>query len=133
MSKHTIDIENKRVAIKHNTMCVDTKKALQGEKQVKPSFEHIFDFSDCSDEQILGWAAENRLIAWRGLHKVKDLTEEKVKALDTTINCATAFIRTKKEKKVDPALQALQELALKLHTTPAELLEKVRKEAEEEA
>lgn len=125
MSK--ISIEGKIVAITHNTRCEDTVKALQGEKQTTPEFTHMFDFADCSDEQILTWACENRLIAWRSKHKPVNMNEADVRELPTLINCSTDFIRERKSKKEDPALALLRSIAAEKGVSMEELLGQLKK------
>ena len=120
-------VEGKEVTITHNTTCKDTEKALQGEKQTSPSFVHVFDFSNCTEEQVLTWAGENRLIAWRARNKPLDMSEEEVRALESTIDCATAFVsRARKAKVKDPIMVAMEELAMKKGITVEELARELK-------
>ena len=123
-----LSIEGTIVTITHNTRCEDTEKALQGEKQSTPEFTHNFDFTDCTEEQILTWACENRLIAWRSKHKPVNMNEADVRELPTVINCATDFIRERKSKKEDPALALLRSIAAEKGVSMEDLLSQLKEE-----
>ena len=38
-------VTGQKVSVTHNTRCADTPKALKGEKNETPTFNHIFDFT----------------------------------------------------------------------------------------
>ena len=79
-------MDNKTVTIKHKTTCKDTPQQLAGEESTTPTFEHSFDFSNCTDAEILDMAASNMVITWRARNGVKKMNEENVRALPTTID-----------------------------------------------
>ena len=74
---NTIDTNKKTVIVKHKTRCSDTPKALKGEDNPCQSLETTFDFSDCTEEEILNLATKSCIIAFRTKCKVNDITEEK--------------------------------------------------------
>lgn len=89
----TIDVENMTATVTHKTRCTDTEAHLKGEENKAPTFKHTFDFSNVSKEQMLQWLADNRIIAWRSHNNVKDLTENEVRALPTTIDVSVDFAK----------------------------------------
>ena len=109
-----ISIKDNVVTITHNTRCKDTPAAVKGEVNKTPSFTHHFDFSAVEHNTLLQMAAANCIIAWRARHRPIDMTEEEVKALPDTIDCAIDLAPRERTRKADdPILIALKEAASK--------------------
>ena len=87
------------VTINHATTCSDTPEQLKGEESTVPRFEHHFDFSNCSEKEILDMAATNMVIVWRARNSVKGLTEDDVRALPTEIDVKEFLASTKTRGK----------------------------------
>lgn len=80
-------MEKPTIEVKHKTRCMDTDKALKGEVNPCKEYKTIFDFSECTEEEILNLASRTCIIAFRTKCKVNSITEEKFAALaNTTIN-----------------------------------------------
>lgn len=76
-----IDTKEKTVIVTHRTRCKDTAKALKGEENPCKEYSTTFDFSACSDAEILTLASKTCTIAFRTKSKVNDITEEAFAAL----------------------------------------------------
>ena len=46
-------MEKNSIVVKHKTRCMDTEKALKGEENPCKEYTTTFDFSKCSEEEIL--------------------------------------------------------------------------------
>ena len=69
-------MEKNTIEVKHKTRCKDTKEALKGEVNPCKEYKTIFDFSDCTEEEILNLASRTCIIAFRTKSKVNSITEE---------------------------------------------------------
>ena len=69
-------MEKKSIVVKHKTRCMDTPKALKGEENPCLTYTTTFDFSECSEEEILNLASKTCIIAFRTKCKVNSITEE---------------------------------------------------------
>lgn len=78
-----INIEDKTVVVTHKTRCVDTPKALKGEENPCKTFNTTFDFSNCTDEEMLELASKTCIISFRTKSKVNSITEEAFSKLQT--------------------------------------------------
>ena len=78
MEKNTIKdiMEKTTIAVKHKTRCMDTPKALKGEENPCKEYNTTFDFSNCTEEEILNLASRTCIIAFRTKCKVNSITEE---------------------------------------------------------
>ena len=112
-------MENKTVKISHKTTCSDTPAQLKGEESSTPIFEHSFDFSNCSEQEILDMAATNMIIVWRARNSVKNKSEEEVRALPTDIDVKEflSSTRTRGKSNTEKASNLLNKMS------PAELEE----------
>lgn len=77
MAKTTINTEKKTATIVHKTRCSDTPNALKGEENPCNEFTTVFDFSECSEAEILDLASKSCIIAFRTKSKVNNITNEK--------------------------------------------------------
>lgn len=69
-------MEKNTIVVKHKTRCMDTPKALKGEKNPCKEYNTTFDFSNCTEEEILNLASRTCIIAFRTKCKVNSITEE---------------------------------------------------------
>ncbi len=69
-------MENKTIAVRHKTRCMDTPKALKGEDNPCKEYKTTFDFSECSEQEILELASKTCIIAFRTKSKVNSITED---------------------------------------------------------
>ena len=92
-------MENATVTITHATTCKDTPEQLKGEESTVPRFTHNFDFSNCTEQEILNMAATNMVIVWRARNSVKGLTEEEVRALPDTVDVKEFLASTRTRGK----------------------------------
>lgn len=76
-----IDTEEKTVKVVHKTRCSDTPKQLAGEENPCKTYETTFDFSNCTDEEILELASKTCIISFRTKSKVNSITEKEFAAL----------------------------------------------------
>lgn len=80
-------MEKNSIVVKHKTRCMDTEKALKGEENPCKEYTTTFDFSECSEEEILLLASKTCTIAFRTKCKVNSITEEAFSKLaNATIN-----------------------------------------------
>ena len=80
-------MEKTTIVVKHKTRCMDTAKALKGEKNPCKEYNTTFDFSNCTEEEILNLASRTCIIAFRTKCKVNSITEEVFAGLaNATIN-----------------------------------------------
>jgi len=70
-------MEKQSIVVKHKTRCMDTAKALKGEDNPCKEYKTTFDFSNCSEEEILNLASRTCIIAFRTKCKVNTINEEK--------------------------------------------------------
>ena len=85
-------MENKTIVVRHKTRCMDTPKALKGEENPCKEYKTTFDFSECSEEEILNLAAKTCIISFRTKSKVNIISEEKFSELaNATINVHEAL------------------------------------------
>lgn len=104
--KRTFKVEGKKVHVHHKTQTLDNKDGVW--------FDTTFDFSACSEAQILKWAADQRTIAWRAGAGVKKLTEAEINEkglLNVTVDCSKTVERVKhvetaEEKELKDAINA---------------------------
>ena len=69
-------MEKNTIEVKHKTRCMDTEKALKGEENPCKEYKTTFDFSNCTEEEILNLASRTCIIAFRTKCKVNIITEE---------------------------------------------------------
>lgn len=69
-------MEKQSIVVKHKTRCMDTAKALKGEDNPCKEYKTTFDFSKCSEEEILNLASKTCIIAFRTKCKVNSISEE---------------------------------------------------------
>ncbi len=69
-------MEKNSIVVTHKTRCMDTAKALKGEPNPCKEYKTTFDFSDCSEEEILNLASKTCIISFRTKMKVNTITEE---------------------------------------------------------
>ena len=74
-------MENNTIEVKHKTRCMDTPKQVKGETNPTKEFKTTFDFSKCSEEEILELAARTCIISFRTKCKVNIITEEEFAVL----------------------------------------------------
>ena len=74
-------MENKTIVVKHKTRCMDTPEALKGEENPCKEYRTTFDFSECSEQEILELASKTCIISFRTKSKVNSITEEKFSEL----------------------------------------------------
>lgn len=85
-------MENNTIVVRHKTRCMDTPKALKGEENPCKEYKTTFDFSDCSESEILNLAAKTCIISFRTKSKVNVIKEEDFAVLaNTTINVHEAL------------------------------------------
>lgn len=69
-------MNDKAIVVRHKTRCMDTPKALKGEENPCKEYKTTFDFSKCSEEEILNLASKTCIIAFRTKSKVNSISEE---------------------------------------------------------
>ena len=69
-------MEKNSIVVKHKTRCMDTPKALKGEENPCKEYNTTFDFSNCTEEEILNLASRTCIIAFRTKCKVNTISEE---------------------------------------------------------
>ena len=74
-------MNDKAIVVRHKTRCMDTPKALKGEENPCKEYKTTFDFSKCSEEEILNLASKTCIIAFRTKSKVNSISEEKFAGL----------------------------------------------------
>lgn len=74
-------MNDKTIVITHKTRCKDTPAHVKGEENKAPSFTTTFDFSNCTDAEILELATKTCIINFRTSCKVNDITADAFKAL----------------------------------------------------
>lgn len=70
-------MEEKTIVVRHKTRCKNTAPHVKGEDNPCKEFVTTFDFSNCSDEEILRLASKTCTIAFRTKCKVNEISEEK--------------------------------------------------------
>lgn len=100
------------------TMVQSTK--VKGDVSVELTQE--YDFTNTPKATLIQWATANRVIAWRAHNDVKELTQEQILALPTTIDCSAEFESTRKVRVENPLLTVLKARASELGITPEALL-----------
>ena len=92
MSNTNINVEEKTATITHKTRCNDTPKALKGEENPCNEFVTTFDFSKCSESEILDLASKSCIISFRTKSKVNDISNDAFqKLMDEPINVHEAM------------------------------------------
>lgn len=113
-------MKNATVTITHATTCKDTPEQLKGEESTVPRFTHNFDFSNCSEQEVLEMAATNMVIVWRARNSVKGLTEDDVRALPDTVDVKEFLASTRTRGK--SASEKAEALFGKMNETERALL-----------
>ncbi len=78
-------MDKKEIVVRHKTRCMDTAKALKGEDNPCKEYKTTFDFSKCSEQEILELASKTCIIAFRTKSKVNSITEESFSTLANAI------------------------------------------------
>ena len=105
--KRTFQVSGDKCIVKHRTICADNDKGVW--------FTWTLDFSKVSREQMMKWAADQRVIALRASAGVKKLTtaelEEKgllEKEFDLSlVTERTKHVETEEEKELKATIKAL--------------------------
>lgn len=79
--KGNIIMEKNTIVVNHKTRCKDTPAHIKGEENNTPAFSTTFDFSNCTDAEILDLAAKTCIINFRTSCKVNDITKDEFQAL----------------------------------------------------
>lgn len=100
------NMETQSIVVRHKTRCMDTAKALKGEDNPCKEYKTTFDFSNCSDKEILELASKTCIISFRTKSKVNTITEDAFAALaNETIDVHEALKAERKglssEEKID--------------------------------
>lgn len=74
-------MNEKEIVVRHKTRCMDTPKALKGEDNPCKEYKTTFDFSNCSEQEILELASKTCIIAFRTKSKVNTISEEEFATL----------------------------------------------------
>lgn len=107
-------MDNTIIVVNHKTRCKDTPMHIKGEENKTPSFSTTFDFSECTDNEILELAAKTCIINFRTSCKVNDISEEEFQALmDSPINVHEELKTVKrglsKTQKAEKAIDGLDD------------------------
>ena len=111
---NTIDTNTKTVKVTHKTRCKDTAVALKGEENPCKTFNTVFDFSDCTESEVLELASKTCIIAFRTKSKVNSITEDEFQALqDEPINVHEAMKAERRglssEQKIENAIDKMSD------------------------
>lgn len=106
MEKQANNMEVQSIVVKHKTRCMDTPKALKGEDNPCKELTTTFDFSGCSEEEILNLASKTCIIAFRTKCKVNIISEKEfAKLADGTIDVKDELLNVirglTKEQKIE--------------------------------
>ena len=102
-------MDDKTIVVKHKTRCMDTPKALKGEENPCKEYKTTFDFSACSEQEILELASKTCIIAFRTKSKVNSITEEAFAVLAN--NTIDVHEQLKAERRGATAEQKIAKLA----------------------
>jgi len=97
----TFKVNGDVVSVHHKTITADNDKGIW--------FDTTFDFSNVSREQLLKWAADQRVIAWRAQAGVKKLTTNEIMEkglVNVTVDCSKVIERAKHVKTEEEKEQA---------------------------
>ena len=105
-------MEKNTIVVKHKTCCMDTAKALKGEENPCKEYNTIFDFSNCSEEEILNLASKTCIIAFRTKSKVNTISEKEFSDLaNTTIDVKEDLLNVirglTKEQKLEKIISGM--------------------------
>ncbi len=124
-NEKTIKVSGRKVTIiNHETKTSDGSVVLTT----------TFDFTGCTSDQILAWAASNRLISWR-TSGVKKLTtkEAKEKLTDAVIDCSKGFEAQESEeaKRIKAVVEKIKAGGLTLEQLE-EMAAKIKEQRDQE-
>ena len=105
-------MEKKEIVVKHKTRCMDTPKALKGEENPCKEYNTTFDFSNCTEEEILNLASRTCIIAFRTKSKVNTISEKEFSDLaNTTIDVKEDLLNVirglTKEQKLEKIISGM--------------------------